>query len=243
MSREDTAELAGSAGLGAWVAFAVLTMVVVGRGGSPLWLDDTFLTWAVGHRPEVAVAVARGVTNTGTGVVPYVLVAVAGAVAGRTARQRLLAAALCLGCLGLGQALRYGVMELVHRLRPPYGDWATHASGWAFPSGHSTTAALTAGTLIVALTLRAPRGGTALRIAVGCWGLLVGLTRCFLGVHWLTDVMGGWLFAAGWLGACLCAAAHLLPASFLTRPTDPAARPTEDHAPQDPGGRGRSRPA
>jgi len=243
VNREDTAELAGSAGLGAWVAFTVLTMVVVGRSGSPLWLDDGFLTWAVGHRPEVAVAVARGVTHTGTGVVPWVLAAVAGVVAGRTARRRLLAAALSLACLGLGQALRYGVMELVHRPRPPHGDWATHASGWAFPSGHTTTAALTAGILIVALTLRAPRGGTALRIAVGCWGLLVGLTRGFLGVHWLTDVMGGWLFAAGWLGACLCAAAHLLPASFLTRPTDPAARPTQDHAPQDPGGRGRSGPA
>ncbi|MFE3634843.1 phosphatase PAP2 family protein [Streptomyces cellostaticus] len=243
MKREDTAELAGSTGLGAWAAFIVLAMVVAGRGGSPLWLDDAGLAWAVGHRPDLAVAVARGVTGTGTGVVPYVLAAVAGVVAGRTGRQRLLAAALCLACLGLGQALRYGVMELVHRPRPPHGDWATHASGWAFPSGHTTTAALTAGILIVALTLRAPRGGTALRVAVGCWGLLVGLSRCYLGVHWLTDVMGGWLFAAGWLGACLCAAAHLPPASFPTRPTDPAARQTEDHAPQDPGGRGRSRPA
>ncbi|MFF9178150.1 phosphatase PAP2 family protein [Streptomyces sp. NPDC014793] len=243
MNREDTAELAGSAGLGACAAFTVLTLVVVGRGGTPLWLDDGFLTWAVGHRPAVAVAVARGVTYTGTGAVPYALAAVAGAVAGRTARQRLLAAALCLACLVLGQALRYGVMELVHRPRPPRGVWATHASGWAFPSGHTTTAALTAGILVVALTLRAPRGGTALRIAAGCWGLAVGLSRCFLGVHWLTDVMGGWLFAAGWLGACLCAAARLLPASFPTRPPDPATRPTEDHAPQDPGGRGRSRPA
>ncbi|MGW5367618.1 phosphatase PAP2 family protein [Streptomyces sp. NPDC004009] len=216
MNREDTAELAGSAGLGAWVAFAVLAMVVFGRGGSPLWLDDGLLAWATAHRPGAAVSLARGVTATGTGVVPYVLVAVAGVVAGRTARQRLLAAALCLACLGLGQALRYGVMELAHRPRPPHVDWATHASGWAFPSGHTTTATLTAGTLVVALTLRAPRGGTALRIAVACWSLLVGLSRCYLGVHWFSDVLGGWLFAAGWLGACGCAAVRLLPASALT---------------------------
>ncbi|MFJ3720485.1 phosphatase PAP2 family protein [Streptomyces sp. NPDC090057] len=230
MNRKDTAELAGSAGLGAWAAFAVLTMVVTGRGGSPLWLDDGFLGWAAGHRPDVAVAVARGVTSTGTGVVPYVLAAVAGAVAGRTARQRLLAAALCLACLGTGQALRYGAMELVHRPRPPHGDWATHASGWAFPSGHTTTAALTAGILIVALTLRAPHGGTALRMALACWGLLVGLTRCYLGVHWFTDVLGGWLFAAGWLGTCLCVAAHVPAASSLTRRAGPPAEPAEDPA-------------
>nr|WP_190018989.1 phosphatase PAP2 family protein [Streptomyces lucensis] len=243
MTRGDVAESAGSAGLGAWAALALLGMAAGGRGGAPLWLDHGLLTWAVGHRPETALAVARGVTDTGTGAVPYVLAVLAGVVAGRTARQRLGATALCLVCLGLGQLVRYGVMELVHRPRPPRDDWAAHASGWAFPSGHTSTAALAAGLLVLALTLRAPRAGTALRIAVACWGLSVGLTRIYLGVHWFTDVVGGWLFAAGWLGACLCAAACLLPASFLTRTTDPAALPTEDHAPEDPGGRGRSRPA
>jgi undecaprenyl-diphosphatase len=131
-------------------------MVVVGAAGGPLWFDDGLLGWSVAHRPDVATALARGVTATGTGAVPYVIVALAGAVAGRTARQRLLAAALALACLGAGQALRYGVMELVHRPRPPHDDWTAHTSGWAFPSRHATTAALTAGLLVVALTPRAP---------------------------------------------------------------------------------------
>ncbi|MEW2511903.1 phosphatase PAP2 family protein [Streptomyces sp. NPDC046870] len=243
MNRKDAAELAGSVALGAWAAFAVLAMVVGGGAGAPLWLDHGLHTWAVGHRPETAVTVARGVTGTGTGVVPYLLAALAGTLMGRTARQRWQAAALCLACLGLGQLLRSGVMELVHRPRPPHPDWSAHAGGWAFPSGHTTTAALTAGMLIIALTLRAPRGGTALRTAVACWALLVGLTRIYLGVHWFTDVIGGWLFAVGWLGTCLCAAACALPAAFLDHTTIPAAEPTQDHAPQDPGGGGRSRPA
>ncbi|CAM5720276.1 MULTISPECIES: phosphatase PAP2 family protein [Streptomyces] len=243
MNRKSIADLASSVGVGAWAAFSVLTLVVIGRSGAPLWLDDSFLTWSVGHRPEAVVALARAVTATGTGLVPYVLAALAGAVAGRTTRSRLPATAVCLACLGLGQLLRYGAMELVHRPRPAQADWRAHASGWAFPSGHTTTAALAAGLLAVALTLRAPRGSTALRIAVCGWGLAVGLTRVYLGVHWFTDVMGGWLFAAGWLGVCLCVAAHLLPAPFLTELTDPAHAPTEDHASEDPGCRGRSRPA
>ncbi|MFE3034146.1 phosphatase PAP2 family protein [Streptomyces canus] len=211
MKRGDVAELAGSCGLGAWTAFGVLTMVVIGHDGTPLFTDSGLLTWSVGHRPDVAVAFARGLTATGTGVVPYVLAALAGIVVGHTPRRRALAAVLCLTCLGTGQLLRYTVMTLVARPRPPRTDWLTHASGWAFPSGHATTAALTAGLLVIAVRMRGPRGSTPLALVIGVWGALVGLTRVYLGVHWFTDVVGGWLFALGWLGVCLCAVTRWAP--------------------------------
>ncbi|OIK29604.1 phosphatase PAP2 family protein [Streptomyces malaysiense] len=213
MSRRGTAAVAGL-GACAWAAFAALTLIVVTRHGTPLAPDRALLAWSLGHRPPVAVAAARGLTDTGTGAVPYALVITAGLIAGRTARQRRAATLLSLLCLVLGQAVRYGVMDLIGRARPPYRDWEVLASGWSYPSGHTTTSALTAGLLITALWSRSPRGRGPLMLLAACWGAGVGLTRIFLGVHWFTDVLGGWLFAAGWLALLLTAAARWLPAGL-----------------------------
>jgi membrane-associated phospholipid phosphatase len=227
MDRKRTAEFAGSVAFGAWAAFAVLALIVTGRHGAPLGPDRTLLAWSLGHRPDVAVAVARGITTTGTGVVPYALVVAAGVAVGRTRRQRLVAALLGAGCLALGQTARRAVLDLVARPRPPQADWQTSASGWSFPSGHTTTAALAAGLVILAIWTRAPGGRTAWCAAVACWALAVGATRVFLGVHWSTDVIGGWLFAAGWLGVCACVAVRWVPEMWAPddEPETPGAAP------------------
>ncbi|MGW6745666.1 phosphatase PAP2 family protein [Streptomyces sp. NPDC055025] len=214
-------------------AFALLAVVVTGRNGAPLPLDRDALDWSVGHRPAEAVAVARGITATGTGILPYVCAVVAGLLMGRDMRQRLMAAVGALLFLLAGQAVRYGVLYAVHRPRPPAADWATHASRYAFPSGHATTSALVAGLLVWAVLRRSgavPRreggrdregGGApgrrllayALCALIVCWAVAVGLTRIYLGVHWATDVLGGWLYAGTWigLGVALIPLGRLLP--------------------------------
>ncbi|WP_374119275.1 phosphatase PAP2 family protein [Streptomyces odontomachi] len=210
------AAAAATVALTAFTVFVALAWFMAVRGG-PLPVDDTLLNWSVAHRPAVATALARGLTATGTGVTPYALLVVAGVAVGRSARQRLLAAVLGTGCLGAAQAVRYATMALVERPRPPRLDWQTHGTGWAFPSGHTTTAAITAGLLVLAVLLAAPHGRGLLMAVIGCWGVLVGLTRIYLAVHWCSDVIGGWLFAAGWLGLVLWAAGRWLPAPLRRR--------------------------
>ncbi|MCX4759916.1 phosphatase PAP2 family protein [Streptomyces sp. NBC_01275] len=230
--------------------FVALAVVVSVRQGAPLPGDRAALTWSPGHRPPVAEALARGLTATGTGPWPYLIAVMAGVIAGRGTSERSRAVVGALAVLLAGQAIRAGLMELLARARPPRAGWATPASGYAFPSGHTTTAALAAGLLVWAVSRRAEPALalTACTVAL-CWATAVGLTRVYLGVHWASDVLGGWLLAAAWLGLCAWAVARWLPEEFtrrttpVARATDPAPEPTEDDAPQDPGRRGRSRPA
>lgn len=132
--------------------FLLLTGLITARHGAPYTLDQDVHQWAVDHRRPAVATLFRIVTSTGTGPFPYLCAAGAGWIAGHDARSRLLAAAGALGFLVTAQAVRYSVMHATARPRPPGTDWATHATGFAFPSGHTTTSALAAGLLACALS-------------------------------------------------------------------------------------------
>ncbi len=87
------------------------------------------------------------------------------------------------------------IKQVVERPRPGADDQLVHAGGFSFPSGHSATSMAVYATLAFLLIRAASRD--RVRVAVGLVGgvivLAVGMSRVFLGVHYPTDVLAGWL--------------------------------------------------
>jgi membrane-associated phospholipid phosphatase len=89
--------------------------------------------------------------------------------------------------------------EYFGRVRPDFAEGGARLDSLSYPSGHSSgIATLVAVGLIMAWPLLAPRA-RRWALAVGILlVLLVGLTRIWLGVHFLSDVVGGWAFGVAW---------------------------------------------
>lgn len=89
---------------------------------------------------------------------------------------------------------------LVDRPRPIFDEPIAEAFGKSFPSGHAMTATVGYGTLLVAFLPFIPQGWRR-RAIVGYVAMvvLVSLSRLGLGVHFLSDVLGGIVLGAAWL--------------------------------------------
>jgi membrane-associated phospholipid phosphatase len=106
------------------------------------------------------------------------------------------------------------------RVRPDFAEGGARYESLSFPSGHSSgIATLVTVALILAWPLLA---GAARRwaLVVGVvLVLLVGLTRMWLGVHYLSDVLGGWALGVGWSLLTALAFGALVEGRGSLRPT------------------------
>lgn len=108
-----------------------------------------------------------------------------------------------------GFALENIMKRAVHRARPPYGAAYLSGHSFSFPSGHALGSFIGYTMLAYVLILHwhVPRVVRTAFIAFAALiVLLVGVSRVYLGVHYPSDVLGGWITAAVWVAVCLSAA-------------------------------------
>lgn len=217
----------------------LIALAVVVRSSDALaGIDSAVAEWGDHHASSWTHDALTLVTQLGeTWLVTIVAVVVAAIELVRT-RNRWVAPFLLAVILG-DKLLTWGIKEIVNRARPEIEAVAA-TLGPSFPSGHTSTAAASWAAFALVAGRWWGRGswpalaGAAVGIAVA-----VALSRVFLDVHWLTDVLGGLALGWAWFAACAIAFGGRL-LSFGA-PAQAAARGAAEAAPGEPGDVGRSR--
>lgn len=120
---------------------------------------------------------------------------------------------------------------LFGRPRPEIVPHLTEAGGASFPSGHSFNSASTYIALALAFAALSPRAGVrhTLIAAAVLLSLAIAWSRVWLGVHWPSDVMAGWLGGAAW--AFTASAVLYRPAEVVLERAEDIAAPDMPHHP------------
>ncbi len=106
--------------------------------------------------------------------------------------------------VGGGQLLSSSLKLGFDRARPDLVPHGMHVYTASFPSGHAMMAAvtwLTLGALLARTEARRRIKAYLILLAITVT-LLVGMSRVYLGVHWPTDVLGGWVAGSAWAALC-----------------------------------------
>jgi membrane-associated phospholipid phosphatase len=187
-------------------AIALLIFADVGEDvaeRSTTQFDNAGRAWVVAHQTPLLYKLALALTWIGSPAV-MVLLAIGAGVwfyrRGGRSKAGVVVAAPAVG------GLLSGIIKVLYGRARPAGGALMSIPTYSFPSGHAATSAAVVVTLCYVLAReRMISWPTAILIG-GAVPLVVGLTRVYLDVHWITDVVGGW--TVGLFVAAMSAAAY-----------------------------------
>jgi len=188
------------------VPFGLLLFLVQDKWPPLLEVDDAardgLHDLAAGHAGFVTAM--RVLSTVGSAVVYLPLFAAVAVGLLRRGRPRL---ALFVVVTTAGSPLLNALVKLaVHRARPVLPDPVAHASGLSFPSGHAQSAIVAASVLcLLAWPALSGTWRAAALILATAWVLAVGFARVALGVHFVSDVLAGYVLGAAWVAAMTAA--------------------------------------
>ena len=184
-----------------------------------VWFDNGVMQAIADHRTAWATAVADGVMAAGT--TPIVLAAcavVALVVVGVLQSYR--AAVAAVAALIVATVAADGLKVVFGRPRPPAHLALVGVSGDSFPSTHAAATSAVAVAVLVAFPWGSRRTARAAALALAALLVLVGVCMVYVGAHWPTDVLAGWL-----LGGLVGGAFGLLARSWRRGATSRSSAP------------------
>jgi undecaprenyl-diphosphatase len=183
------------AGIALVAAGVALTLVTAATMPRPVQqpLDDAWLRWMTDLRSPSLTTLAKVMSVIGGPLVQFPLRALI--TAWLALRRQWLRLSSFVAAVVSSELCIGPIKYIVDRARPPVGLVAT--SGTSFPSGHATAGAVTAMGLVIVLT------GPGRRrihwfVAASVFAAAMAMSRTYLGVHWLSDVVAGACYGIGW---------------------------------------------
>ncbi len=208
--------------IGLYVVVAYTVVISANPGPTPG--DVTAANLAEDLRSAWLTDVCRAITTLGAGFIAWPVAALAAVALG--IRRRWPELAVLVAAMVITIVAVHVLKVAVARPRPTGA--LVSATGKSFPSAHAANAVVYAWLAVTLVVRLRPRlgGGTAIVAAGIALTALIGLTRVYLGVHYLSDVNGGW--ATGVSAFTACGATAVLIAHLRQN-----ARSRESHARND----------
>ena len=163
-----------------------------------------------------------------TNLTLFVLIAVIFLLLHRRVASALLVIIAVLGGSGISELIK----TLFGRDRPPLIYRGVETSNASFPSGHAMLSTITYLTLgaMLAQVMPGRRQKVFVFTTAVVLALIIGASRVYLGVHWLTDVLAGWSLGAAWAMICWLAAWSIR--RFLAGHRTPVPEPPVEEQPR-----------
>lgn len=195
-SKQNNWYLAGSVSL---VFFMILGYTVKFYESTLSFIDQPLTTAIRGTLTDTKTSFFTGVTQLGSSIGLAILLLITCLLLLKFKRKA--EALWLLVNVGLIASLgNYLIKFLFQRPRPSI-EHLVYANHYSFPSGHSMASILFYGTLIIISQLVIKNKIVRLisQLILGSLILLIGLSRVYLGVHYPTDIIGGYLLGLSWL--------------------------------------------
>ena len=165
--------------------------------------DQAIQSWVHGFTTPALTKVMRALSWIGS---PLVLTPVVALAAGLLWWRGLKDDAVLVATAALGGVALDEVMKLHFKRLRPEVPWAfVHEHSFSFPSGHSVLAIVMYGVIVYKTQdkLRSKWARALLMVAAFLMVVGIGVSRVYLGVHYPSDVAGGYFVGAVWLGAVI----------------------------------------